>query len=480
MRSESAPVPLAVDLDGTLIAGDLLFEVLFKLLRDKPWLFVLLPFWLLRGKAYFKYQIFSRIKPQPDELNYRQEIIDYIRDQRAEGRQTILATASDGQHAHAIADHLGIFDEVMGSSSTQNLRGKVKAMRLQERFGKAGFDYLGNSADDVVVFNGARQGIAVAPDRVARRWATANDAPILADENESTLRDYLKMMRVHQWAKNTLIAVPLILDHQVLDITMVGSVIVAFFAFSFLASSVYIFNDLFDLSMDRKHHTKRSRPLAAGRVPMGSAIRIAMALTATSFVLSLTLSWPFWVVMACYFLVTTLYSLRAKKWLLVDVLVLAGLYSIRVLAGTAATMIAPSFWLLAFSLFFFLSLALVKRYVELDQSEIDEKAKLSGRGYRPEDKEIVGQSGIASGFAAIVVLALYLDSEAVYALYQYSWMVWPLCPLVLYIVMRMWVLARRREFNEDPVVFIMTDWRSQVMVAAGACLLLGAALFNNV
>ncbi|MGB7432990.1 MAG: UbiA family prenyltransferase [Ahrensia sp.] len=479
-RTDIATTPLAVDLDGTLIAGDLLFEVLFKLLRRKPWLIVLLPFWLARGKAHFKHEIFCRVAPQPDELNYRQTVVDYIVEQRAAGRYTVLATASDSNHAQAIADHLGIFDEVMGSTRTQNLRSAAKAARLQQRFGEAGFDYMGNSVDDIDVFEAARKAIAVAPDAKARAWARRNDAPMLADEATATLRDYLKMMRLHQWAKNTLIAVPIILDHKVLDFTMVLSVVVAFFAFSFLASAVYIFNDLFDLSMDRKHPTKSRRPLAAGRVPIGSAIRIAIALSATSVVLTLTLAWPFWVVMGIYLFVTTVYSVRAKQWLLVDVLVLAGLYTIRILAGAAATLIEPSFWLLAFSLFFFLSLALVKRYVELDQSDIDEKAKLSGRGYRPEDKDVVAQSGVASGFAAIVVLALYLDSEAVYELYQFPWMVWPLCPLVLYIIMRMWVLARRREFNEDPVVFIMTDWRSQVMIFVGASLLLFAALFNHV
>lgn len=479
-RTDINATPLAIDLDGTLIAGDLLYEVLFKLLREKPWFVLLLPLWLVRGRAFFKHQIFSRVAPEPAELSYRQEIVDLVKEQRALGRHTVLATASDSVHAQAIADHLGIFDEVMGSTPTQNLRSSAKAARLQERFGEAGFDYAGNSADDIAVFGVARQAIVVAPDAKALAYAKTHEATLMADEPTGTLRDYLKMMRVHQWAKNTLIAVPIILDHKVFDMSLVLSVIVAFFAFSFLASAVYIFNDLFDLSMDRKHPTKCRRPLASGRVPMGKGVCVALALSATSVLLSLTLTWPFWVVMALYLVATTVYSLRAKKWLLVDVLVLAGLYTVRILAGAAATAIEPSFWLLAFSLFFFLSLALVKRYVELDQTGLDEKTKLSGRGYRPEDKDIVAQSGVASGFAAIVVLALYLDSEAVHLLYQHPWMVWPLCPLVLYIVMRMWVLARRQEFNEDPVVFIMTDWRSQAMIFVGATMLIVAALFNHV
>lgn len=476
MQSDNSATALAVDLDGTLIATDLLYECAFKLVRSNPLFLFMLPFWLLAGKARLKHEVFSRVTPDPEALPYRAEVINAVTKAKAQGRKTVLATASCQVHAQAIADHLGVFDDVIGSTRSENLRSHVKAKRLVADYGEAGFDYLGNSADDVKVFDVARKGIAVAPDMAARKWANAHGTDILCDVRAGSPKDYLKMMRVHQWAKNTLIVVPAILDHRILESAVIMQVIAAFFAFSFLASAVYIFNDLFDLSMDRKHPTKRNRPLAAGRVAFGSALRIAFFLIGFSIILTATLPPVFALVLLGYFIATTAYSIRVKQYLLIDVLTLAGLYTVRVIAGAAATTIPPSFWLLAFSLFFFLSLALVKRYVELDQSDADAKQKLSGRGYRPEDKDIIAQAGMASGFASVVVLALYLHSPEVYALYDQPWLVWPLCPLVLYIIIRIWILARRREFNDDPVVFITTDWRSQIMIGLGALMLMIAAL----
>ncbi|MEO1749650.1 MAG: UbiA family prenyltransferase, partial [Pseudomonadota bacterium] len=293
----------------------------------------------------------------------------------------------------------------------------------------------------------------------------------------ASFKDILKMLRVHQWAKNLLIAVPAILDHQFFQFGSLVAIAGAFFAFSFLASSVYIFNDLFDLAMDRRHPTKSKRPLPAGRIMPATGVKIAVGLIAAAAAISLFLPPLFGAVLAGYFVITTAYSLKLKRWLLLDVLTLASLYTVRVIAGIAVVAAAPSFWLLSFSTFFFLSLALVKRYVELDHATIGEKERLSGRGYRPEDKDVIMQAGMASAFASIVVLALYLDSEAIYELYAHPWMIWPLCPLVLYIIMRVWILAKRKEFNDDPVVFISTDWRSQLMVGVGALMMLIAGFY---
>ncbi|MEO1746653.1 MAG: prenyltransferase, partial [Pseudomonadota bacterium] len=210
----------------------------------------------------------------------------------------------------------------------------------------------------------------------------------------------------------------------------------------------------------------------------GTGLLTAGGVLAAASVICLFLPWMFSVVLVGYLVVTTAYSLKLKRWLLIDVLTLASLYTVRVIAGIALVAADPSFWLLSFATFFFLSLALVKRYVELDHSSVGEKVRLSGRGYRPEDKEVIMQAGMASAFASVVVLALYLDSDAVYRLYPHPWMIWPLCPLVLYIIMRVWILAKRREFNDDPVVFISTDWRSQIMVALGATLMLAAGTFS--
>jgi len=477
-RVDDTAIALAVDLDGTLISGDLLWECVFRLVRANPFFALMLPVWLLAGKARFKHEVFSRVRVDPASLGYRPEVLRFLEAEKERGRVLVLATASAQDHAGRIAAHLGLFDRVIGSTPETNLKSGAKRERLVADYGDAGFDYIGNSRDDVAVFEAARRSYVVAPDREARAWADANGGAILADHGQISLTDVAKMLRVHQWAKNVLIAVPAVLAHTVFEPTTLLHLVGAFFAFSFLASAVYIFNDLFDLSMDRRHPTKCKRPLAAGRIDPATGIKIAFGLMAFSVLITMTLPPLFGIVLALYFVATTAYSLKVKRWLLLDVLTLAGLYTVRIIAGMAAVAAEPSYWLLAFSIFFFLSLALVKRYVELDLAKISERQRLSGRGYRPEDKEIIAQAGMASGFSAIVVLALYLDSPAVYMLYDHPWMIWPICPLVLYLIMRIWILAKRREFNDDPVVFIATDWRSQLMIVFGAALMFVAGVVD--
>lgn len=476
-RVDKGAAVLAVDLDGTLIATDLLWECLFALIRQNPICLLLLPLWLARGKPRFKHEIFSRIDPAPETLPYRERIVDRLRDEHAAGRRIVLATASCRRHAEAIADHLGFFDAVIGSDVTSNLKSKAKVAALKTEYGDCGFDYMGNSRDDIAVFETARRAIAVAPDRAATRWARAHDAEVLETPQRVSLKMLAKMLRVHQWSKNFLLAVPAVLDHRILEPVVILQLAGAFLAFSFLASAFYIVNDLFDLAADRDHPSKSKRPLAAGTVTPAFGVRTALALIAASLAISTFLPPLFALVLAGYTVATFSYSLKIKRWLLIDVLVLAGLYTVRVIAGSAATDIPPSPWLLAFSIFFFLSLALVKRFVELDQAGIPEKERLKGRGYRPEDKDIVSQAGVGSGFAAVVVLALYLESGHVHEIYSFPWILWLLCPLVLYIIVRIWILAHRREFYDDPVVFIASDWRSQLMIALGAVLIVAATPF---
>ena len=417
--------------------------------------------------------------PAPATLPYRESVLQRIRSEREAGRRIVLATASARTHAEAIAAHLELFDDVIGSDGSTNLKSRRKASELTGRYGEFGFDYMGNSRDDIAVFEAANQGIAVSPDRAAARWSVANDAEILEPARSLSLKTIAKMLRVHQWSKNLLIAVPAVLDHKILDPQYIMQLAAAFLAFSFLASAFYIVNDLFDLAADRGHPTKRERPLAAGLVSPQAGMATAAMLLAASAVICVLLPPLFAAVLAGYTLATFSYSLKIKRWLLVDVLFLAGLYTIRVIAGAAATGLQPSPWLLAFAIFFFLSLALVKRYVELDHSSISDKERLKGRGYRPEDKEVISQAGMASGFSAVVVLALYLESDLARELYAMPWLLWLLCPLVLYIIVRIWILARRQEFHDDPVVFIATDWRSQIMVATGAIVLLAAGPLLN-
>ncbi|WP_420407501.1 UbiA family prenyltransferase [Hoeflea sp.] len=473
--SDKRHMPLCIDLDGTLIATDSLWEGLVSVLVRRPWLFFAAVLWALSGKSVLKREVAARLPHQGGDWPYRDEVIARIKEARAEGQPVWLVTGAAESTALAIAEHLGLFDRVLHSTDTENLTSSRKRDRLVSLCGDGGFDYVGNSRDDIAVFDAARRAIIVAPDSVARKWGDRNAAEFLPLSPTSRLAVF-KSIRVHQWLKNVLIAVPLVLNHEFANLGLVFAVVAAFFSFSFLASAVYIVNDISDLANDRQHPRKRLRPLASGAVSVPVISTVAVALLAASIGLASLLPPLFWAALVLYAFVTTAYTFVLKRKLLVDVFTLAGLYTLRIIAGAAATSTELSFWLLAFSIFFFLSLALVKRYVELDEIADGEGAWLKGRGYVGFDKDMIGQAGVASAFSAAMVLALYVDSAEVASMYPQPWMLWPLCPLILYMLLRIWILARRSQMHDDPVVFIMRDWRSQVTTVVGASLVIFATL----
>ena len=472
--SDNRHVPFCVDLDGTLIATDSLWEGLVSVLIRRPWMIFAVFAWAFAGKAVLKREIAARHQNAGGDWPYRPEVIDRIRLARKSGQPVWLVTGAAESTASVIASHLGLFDRVLHSSDSENLTSRRKRDRLVELCGDGGFDYVGNSRDDVQVFDAARHAVIVAPDSAARRWGKANEAELLPLAKVSSLA-ILKSIRVHQWLKNVLIAVPLVLNHEYADAHLVIAAIAAFFSFSFLASAVYVINDISDLANDRQHPRKRLRPLASGAVSIPVISLTAVALLIGSVALASLLPPLFWAVLALYALITTVYTFVLKRKLLVDVFTLASLYTVRIIAGAAATGVDLSFWLLAFSIFFFLSLALVKRYVELDELTDDAETQLKGRSYVGCDKDMIGQAGVASAFSAAMVLALYVDSTEVISMYPQPALLWPLCPLILYMLLRIWILARRSQMHEDPVVFIMRDWRSQLTTIAGACLVIMAA-----
>jgi len=473
--SDNRHVPLCIDLDGTLIATDTLWEGLASVLIRRPWLLFAVVAWAISGKAVLKREIAARYIRDGAEWPYRAEVIERIKTARESGQPVWLVTGAAESTARTIADHLGLFDRILHSSDTENLTSRRKRERLISLCGDGGFDYAGNSRDDLAVFDAARRAIIVAPDRSATRWGSTHEAEMLPLARISPLA-ILKSIRVHQWLKNILIAVPLILNHEFANFNLVLAAIAAFFSFSFLASAVYIVNDISDLANDRLHPRKRLRPLAAGSVSIPVISATAVALLLASVGLASLLPPMFWGVLTLYAVITTVYTFVLKRKLLVDVFTLAGLYTVRIVAGASATGVDLSFWLLAFSIFFFLSLALVKRYVELDELAEDPESQLKGRSYVGSDKDMIGQAGVAAAFSAAMVLALYVDSKEVASMYPQPALLWPLCPLILYMLLRIWILARRSQMHEDPVVFIMRDWRSQVTTVAGAALVLLAAV----
>jgi 4-hydroxybenzoate polyprenyltransferase/phosphoserine phosphatase len=473
-RAGQHDLPLAVDLDGTLIATDLIWEAVIALVKRNPLYLLLLPYWALRGAYVLKSELACRVDLDAEALPYRADFLAFLREEHAKGRPLYLATGSHRTFADQIARYLGLFNGVFASENNVSLTSSRKREALDAAFGAGNYDYAGNSQADIAVFESARGAIVVAPDRAAGQYQRRSNARLFVSAGGS-LRHLLKMLRVHQWAKNVLVAVPAILANDLLNPATLLECLVAFVAFSFVASSIYIINDLVDLPLDRKHKTKRNRPIAAGTVSIPVALATASALMLSAVSMSLLLPPLFGLVIGSYVFMTTAYSFALKRMLLIDVLMLAGLYTVRVVAGAAATMIDVSFWLLAFSVFFFLSLALVKRFVEL-QDNPSSTTKIAGRGYRHADKQVIGEAGMASAFAAALVLALYIDSSEVQQLYGHPWLIWPLCPIVLYLSIRIWVLARRGEMHEDPVVFLLSDWRSVLMVAVGAVLIFAASL----
>jgi 4-hydroxybenzoate polyprenyltransferase len=473
-RSESECVPLCVDLDGTLIHSDLLVESALALLSRNPLLLFSMLGWLLRGKAHLKREIAHRVTLDATHLPYNSDVVAWVREQQAL-RPVVLCTASDAELAQAVADHVGGFDAVLASDGERNLSGSQKAQLLVEHYGERGFDYVGNAKVDLKVWKYARAAITVESSSSLSQAAAA--VTTVAKRFElpgASVRHWLKALRVHQWVKNALVFLPLLAAHRLFDIDAVLATLLAFVCFSLCASSVYITNDLLDLASDRQHHRKRNRPFAAGHLPLIAGPMVAVGLLVVSFSLASLLHEVFVVVLAGYYVLTSAYSLRFKRVVMLDVVVLATLYTSRIVAGTAAIHTKPSFWLLAFSMFLFLSLAMVKRYIELLAAQKAGKINASGRGYDVGDIPLIQSLGAASGYLSVLVLALYIDSPDSRVLYQHPHYLWLLCPLLLYWISRTWAIAHRGIMHDDPVVFAVTDRLSRVVLAIAAIVILFA------
>ncbi len=460
--------PLVVDLDGTLLRSDLLLETSMAFLRQQPLQFIK-PFkWLSHGKAALKEGLAQAIDLDVSVLPYDPEVIAFIELERDKGRQIILATASHYTLAQQIAEHLNLFDDVIASNGKLNLAAENKRDCLIERYGEQGFDYMGNSMDDLCVWQAAHQAHVVnAPSQVEQRAKAQGNVVEVLRGNPSSWKVWLKAMRLHQWLKNALIFVPLLAAHQLfkLDAFFIGTV--AFFLFGLCASSVYLLNDLLDLADDRHHASKRNRPFASGKLSIRDGLIVFPALLASSFLLAICLlPWQFIVALAGYYALTLAYSLFLKRYMALDVIALAMLYTMRIIAGAAALGLPLTFWILAFSMFIFLSLALVKRYAELlDARSKGEHEQTRGRGYYPVDLEMIASLGASSGYLSVMVLALYIHDQSTVQLYQYAHIIWLACPLLLFWITRIWMLTHRGLMHEDPVVFASHD-RTSLIVGA--------------
>ena len=469
-------VPLCVDLDGTLIKADSLFESFLLLLKENPLYCIIALTWLIKSKAYFKAEIAKRVSLEVDTIPFNNEVIDYIRSQ-ATGRKILLITGSNISLAEAIADYLKLFDEVVASDSSTNLTGSHKRNYLVDRFGERGFEYIGNDKADMSVWSSAKQVSVVSQDnfflgQVRLTFSVEKEFHLPTP----SIRDYLQAIRVHQWVKNSLIFVPLILDHRLHDLDAIVQLILCFLSLSMLASFTYIINDLLDLQSDRRNQYKRGRAFASGLISIKQASMMMVTLLFLVIVLATQLSPFFILVMLVYLVATLLYSFYFKNIAILDVAVLAGLFTLRVIGGSVAIEAEWSFWLLAFSMFFFISLAFAKRFSELDNLRSEGRTSTLGRGYYVDDLPLLMGSGIASGYISILVVALYINSEKVSRMYAHPEILWLICPLLLYWVGRIWMITGRGEMHEDPIVFAIRDGTSIKTILLCGIILLGAVM----
>ena len=473
--TESENVPLCVSLDGPLLRTDLLIESWFGLLRTRALLAILAPYWLMWGKARLKHEIALRTELDVRHLPYDGPLLEYLRDQFRAGRRLVLTTGSNEKYADEVATHLGIFKEVIASNVQTNLSAAAKSRLLVERYGDRGFDYAGNAKTDLQVFPHARQTILVNPAPGVERTAKQPTGKQMFAGTFSRLGVYLRALRLHQWVKNLLVFVPLAAAHKLGNPELLAKAALAFVAFGLCASSVYVLNDLLDLPADRAHARKRQRPFASGAASVRVGVVLIPLLLAAAAAIATMLPLAFLATLAVYHVTTLAYSLWLKGKLMIDVLVLAGLYTLRILAGAAAVAIVPSFWLIAISMFLFLSLAMVKRYSELLELRDAGVTNARGRGYEVTDLATLQSLGAAAGYCAVLVLALYINSNDVRINYTHPNRIWLLCPLLLYWVSRMWQRAGRGQMHDDPLVFALKDRISRYVGAAGVIVMLAAS-----
>ncbi|MDW8308322.1 MAG: UbiA family prenyltransferase [Verrucomicrobiales bacterium] len=463
------PVPLAVDMDGTLLRTDLIWEYLLRFLRQRPLAALALAGWWLRGRAFLKQQLAARVQVDPTTLPYSEEFLDWLREQKRAGRRLVLATASDVRMAEPVARHVGLFDELLASDGRTNLRDRAKRDALARRFGERGFDYAGNSPVDLDVWAGARRAIVVnANSRLAARAAQCAELGPVFERSGSRAGALLRLLRPHQWLKNLIVFVPLVTAHQLTFWPLLAAS-GAFVALCLCAAGGYVLNDLLDLDADRRHPLKRRRPFAAGDLPLALGPGLAAALLVAGLVLGWMLAPAFAGLLLGYVIVATAYSLWWKRLALLDVFVLAGLYTLRLAAGHVVTGIAWSAWLLVFAMFIFLSLALLKRFPELQELRRQNQARAEGRGYAVGDIELVTTLGLMCGALAVLVMALYVNSEQVTRLYRHPTLLLAGCPLLLFWISRLWLLAHRGRMAADPVLFVLKD---PISYAIGALMLL--------
>jgi 4-hydroxybenzoate polyprenyltransferase len=462
------PAPLVVDLDGTLINTDSLWDGFFQLMRSQPYLIVVvLRLIFSRNLAELKKYLAPYSLQTLETWHFNTVVMDYIISVRSEKRPVYLATAADRTIAEAIAAKLQCFDGVFASENGINLRGEEKAKKLVRVFGERCFDYIGDDVSDIAVWERCREALVVERSKhIAHALRNCNQQYTVLHDLQPALRDYLRVLRCRHWVKNFLVFIPIVLAHVLSGATLLaGSA--AFVSFCACASGVYILNDLLDLPADRRHPIKSKRPFADGTIPLQQAPVLMICSLLFIMMPIFLLPWVFTVTLTVYFILNLFYSFALKRILFVDILLLAIFYILRIIAGGLAIGSLPSNWLLSFCLFIFVSLALIKRSTELIINEGNSKNGVSRRAYLIKDRAMLEMMAVGSGIASVVVLNLYIDSLRAADMYTTPQFLWLLCPILLYWIGRIFLLAHRGQMHDDPVDFTITDKTSILCVALG-------------
>lgn len=462
---------LCVDLDGTLVQTDTLVETLFLFSRLYPFRIPLLLVWLLRGRSYLKTKLSEAVLPSVETLPYNTELLSYLRQRKNAGVKLVLATGADSLIASRVAAHLALFDEVWSSDGSRNLVGARKAQLLAGQY--PAFEYIGNSRTDLPVWLLSRGAILVSSSTRLLRILQRHSIPTtsMPAARPARISAWLRVLRVHQWVKNLLVFFPLLTSHRLTDwhaLTLAG---IGFLALSLAASGTYLINDLFDLQADRSHPGKCRRPFASGELNPAMGLFATVPLFLAAFAAASALPPVARLLLAAYIVLTLSYSLWFKRFLVIDVLLLVCFYLLRIFLGGVATGISISVWLLAFSMFFFLALALVKRLTELRalKRALSGAWDISARGYQVSDVQLLGSLAASSAYLSVVLFALYINSPEVHLLYRQPQFLWPLCLVIIYWLSRMILIANRGQLHDDPIVFATRDrasWITGVAVLA--------------
>ena len=467
-------IPLVVDLDGTLTPTDTLVESVINIIKQSPINLLRLPFWLLLGRAGFKEKIVTQSSIDTELLPYHEPLLDYLRKEKAKGRQIILATAAHQSIAQAVANHIGLFDQVLATVGNHNLKGATKLQAIQKNVGNS-FIYAGDSRADIPIWKAANAAILVNVSPNTEKIVKQH-TPIeyQFQDSDANLGSWLCALRIHQWLKNLLLFVPLLTAFSFFDIDKLISIILAFLAFSLAASATYIGNDIWDLENDRAHPRKRFRPFASGRLSIQKGLIVSAFLLVMALSLAPMVSNGFTLMLLLYLALTSTYSWALKEYILIDVLMLSLLYTLRILSGSVAIDVPTSSWLFAFSVFIFLSLALVKRCAELVSLEQNGMTATRGRDYRVTDLTVLWPLGVGAALSSVVVFGLFIHAPETQNLYHTPHLLWLATIGLIYWLARLWVKTSRGEMHDDPVIYAARDRGSRITIICIVTVILAA------